>query len=82
MGRVCEWVFVQEVSLHKKSREKPDFLCKAGPSIERRLQERLARRHALKGVLDGLPVVVRQLSGALALQDIDDKADDQSLPRT
>lgn len=51
------------------------------PPGERRFQERLARGHAIKGVLDGLPVVVRQLLGTTALQDIDGKPGDH-LQRT
>ena len=48
-----------------------------GPPVERRLQERLARCHALKGVFDGLPVVVCQLPSTASLHDIGRKSGDE-----
>ena len=48
-----------------------------GPPVECRIQERPTLRHALKGVLQSLPVVFRQTPGAVALQDTGEKADDQ-----
>ena len=75
--RVSEFVAlrVEDVSLAERAVVIEDG--KGGKRREVPMRPELARPHAIKGALDGLPVVVRQLSGAAALQDIGRKADNQ-----